>query len=101
LYGWQPDTQKYFLTCTDIVRTLAGMSTSKKIQGRDRRGGGSKADRIEFRLDPNEREAFQDAADLAGIPLSHWIRERLRRVAASELEAAGLKAAFLRNFKLD
>jgi uncharacterized protein (DUF1778 family) len=77
------------------------MSSNQERRVRGKRGGGSKSDRLEFRLDEEEREAFQDAARLAGIPLSNWIRERLRRAASDELEAAGMKAAFLRNFKLD
>jgi hypothetical protein len=48
-----------------------------------------------LRLAPNEKEGFGDAADVAGIPLTVWIRERLRQVAATELEAVGRKAAFL------
>jgi hypothetical protein len=39
--------------------------------------------------------AFRDAADIAGIGLTTWMRERLRRVAVKELEEAGLIAAFL------
>ena len=77
------------------------MSNNRQRQGRGKRGRGPKTDRLEFRLDEEEREAFQDAARLAGIPLSNWIRERLRQAATSELETAGLKAAYLRNFKLD
>jgi len=48
------------------------------------------------RLQPAEKEAFQDAADLAGVPLSTWVRERLRRAAVRELEAAAQPIAFLK-----
>jgi len=41
---------------------------------------------ILIRVSEVEKETFQDAADLAGIPLSAWMRERLRRVAIEELE---------------
>jgi hypothetical protein len=47
------------------------------------------------RMTPGEKQAFQDAALLAGIPLSAWMRERLRREARKELEEAGQKIAFL------
>lgn len=50
---------------------------------------------IRFRLQPEERQAFQEAADLAGVPLSAWIRERLRRAARRELEESGRQIAFL------
>lgn len=56
----------------------------------------NRTDRIELRLDPREKRAFQMAAEFAGLPLSAWIRERLRRIARNELEDAGQQAPFLR-----
>ena len=50
---------------------------------------------LDIRLEEKEKQAFKDAADLAGLPLSGWVRERLRRVARKELEEAGKKVAFL------
>jgi hypothetical protein len=49
------------------------------------------------RLETTEKEAFQDAAEIAGIPLSAWVRERLRQVAVRELQAAAQPIAFLRH----
>ena len=37
------------------------------------------------RLEANERQVFQEAARCAGISLSEWVRQRLRRSAAREL----------------
>ena len=54
-----------------------------------------------FRLSPQEKRAFQDAADLAGQQLSPWMRERLRRVAQRELEGAGRPVAFKGNHQSD
>ena len=51
---------------------------------------------LEIRVDSAEKEAFRDAANLAGIPLATWARERLRRAAVRELEEAGEKIAFLK-----
>lgn len=51
--------------------------------------------RVIVRMLGSEREAFQDAADLAGIPLSAWVRNRLRQAAIKELEAQALPIAFL------
>jgi ribosomal protein S11 len=51
--------------------------------------------RFIVRLLGSERQAFQDAADLAGIPLSAWVRSRLRQSAIKELEAQALSIAFL------
>jgi uncharacterized protein (DUF1778 family) len=54
-----------------------------------------KSEFIKLRLDPEEKQAFQEAADLAGVSLSAWIRERLRKSARIELEDAGQQIAFL------
>jgi hypothetical protein len=52
-------------------------------------------DYLEVRVETVEKQAFRDAADFAGLPLPQWIRERLRRTAIRELEAAGIEIAFL------
>jgi hypothetical protein len=57
--------------------------------------GKSKDDYLELRLDAAEKRAFKDAADLAGMALSVWVRERLRRIAKRELEDAEKPVAFL------
>jgi Fe-S cluster assembly ATPase SufC len=41
--------------------------------------------------------SFQEAADLAGIPLSGWIRERLRHAAKKDSEEAGRPISFFDN----
>lgn len=46
-------------------------------------------------LEPEEKEAFQQAAKITGLPLSMWARERLRRAAVKELEEASIPVAFL------
>lgn len=48
------------------------------------------------RLEPNEKEAFKGAADLAGISLSSWVRERLRQIAVRELQAASQPIPFIK-----
>ena len=48
------------------------------------------------RLETGEKEAFKNAAELAGIPLSAWVRERLRRIAVKELESAKRPVPFLK-----
>jgi len=54
-----------------------------------------KNENILVRVEPDEKEAFKDAARLAGISLSSWMRERLRRVAVNELQEASHPVAFL------
>lgn len=54
-----------------------------------------KGDYIEVRCEEAEKQAFRAAAEAAGLPLSGWIRERLRRVARKELEDMDMPVAFL------
>jgi uncharacterized protein (DUF1778 family) len=54
-------------------------------------------DYLEIRVESAEKEAFKSAADLAGIPVSTWVRERLRRAAIRELEEAARPIAFLQS----
>ncbi len=55
-----------------------------------------KSEMLKTRVSVSEKNAFQEAADLAGIPLSTWVRERLRHVAIRELEGAGIPVPFVR-----
>jgi len=55
----------------------------------------SKAEYLDVRLELAEKEAFRLAAELAGLPLSAWVRERLRRAARRELEDANQPIAFM------
>jgi uncharacterized protein (DUF1778 family) len=50
---------------------------------------------VQIRLTDAEKEGLQNAADLAGISLSSWVRERLRLAAIRELESAGRKIPFV------
>lgn len=47
------------------------------------------------RTQQDEYQAFQQAARLAGVSVSAWVRERLRQAAIRELGEAGLRAPFL------
>jgi hypothetical protein len=49
-----------------------------------------------IRLSDAEKAGFREAAELAGIGLSTWIRERLRHAAIRELEQAGSIAPFIK-----
>ena len=55
----------------------------------------SKNQTIELRVSPEEKEGFRDAAEISGISLSAWIRERLRRAAVRELEDASQTIPFI------
>ena len=68
----------------------------KKKMGRPKKSADAvKADYIEVRCEEAEKQAFRAAAEAAGLPLSGWIRERLRRVARKELEGMDMPVAFL------
>jgi uncharacterized protein (DUF1778 family) len=54
-----------------------------------------KQEYMELRLDTAEKRAFRDAANLAGMALSVWVRERLRKAARKELGDADRPVAFL------
>jgi hypothetical protein len=48
-----------------------------------------------LRLEEREKAGFQAAADLAGVPLAIWMRERLRSNAYRELKDADREVPFL------
>lgn len=50
---------------------------------------------IQIRVSSAEKAGFVESATLAGIPLSSWVRERLRLTAIRELENAGRKIPFI------
>lgn len=50
----------------------------------------------QIRLLSAEKDGFEEAARLAGLSLSAWIRERLRTIARKELESHGRTPSFLK-----
>jgi uncharacterized protein (DUF1778 family) len=69
---------------------------SKKRLGRPPKGSDkTKSDYLDMRLEPAEKATFRAAAELAGLDLSAWIRERLRTIARKELEGASRPVPFL------
>jgi len=69
----------------------------KRLGRPPKRSDKIKGIRLDMRLEVTEKDAFRAAAELSGLDLSAWIRERLRNVARKELESAGRKVAFLSN----
>jgi len=55
-----------------------------------------KVEHLAIRLNSDEKQAFIDAATVAGIPLSVWVRERLRQAAIKELDSVGHPIAFFK-----
>lgn len=60
----------------------------------------SKEQVLQIRLTFDEKHGFAAAAELAGIPLSSWVRERLRWAAIRDLESAGQKIPFIKPIQL-
>lgn len=56
---------------------------------------------LQIRLTELEKQGFLEAAELAGIPLSSWVRERLRLAAIRDLESAGLQIPFVKPIKVN
>jgi hypothetical protein len=72
------------------------MNSKGQRRGRPRKSSGAtKSESLLLRMATAEKTAFQEAADIAGVPLSVWMRERLRWAATRELQTAGRLAAFL------
>jgi predicted HicB family RNase H-like nuclease len=69
---------------------------SKKRGAPKKAANERKASVTQIRLQPSEKEGFAEAAQLAGLSLSAWMRERLRIAAKKELEQFGKTAVFLR-----
>jgi hypothetical protein len=55
---------------------------------------------IQIRLRPEEKQAFEEAAEIAGIGLSSWVRQRLRSAAIRELEGVGRSVPFVQRIPL-
>jgi uncharacterized protein (DUF1778 family) len=73
------------------------MSTKIRPAGRPRKNAAeTKSEMILLRLEAGEKEGFRAAAEIAGIDLSAWMRERLRRAARRELEECNQPVPFLR-----
>jgi uncharacterized protein (DUF1778 family) len=59
----------------------------------------ARVERLGLRLEPEEKEAFEQAAELAGVPVSAWIRERLRAASRRELIESGRQVPFIQRRK--
>jgi hypothetical protein len=72
------------------------MSARKIGRGRPRKGSAEKkSEGVLLRMESREKEGFALAADIAGVPLAVWMRERLRQAATEELRKAGRGVPFL------
>lgn len=71
------------------------MKTQKKRGRPKKQAHELQTEYLDVRLVTAEKEAFKAAADLAGMPLSTWVRDRLRAASRKELDGAGRPVPFL------
>ncbi len=69
---------------------------STRRNSRKNGSGKRREELLQVRVADVEKEAFEEAANLSGLALSAWVRERLRLNAAKELEAAKRPIPFLK-----
>jgi uncharacterized protein (DUF1778 family) len=62
---------------------------------RNERVSTMRTSRVELRVTPAEKEAFEEASSISGEALSAWMRLRLRQAAVKELEDAERPIPFL------
>jgi hypothetical protein len=68
---------------------------STRHQNAKKGSGKRREELLQVRVAESEKTAFEEAANLSGLALSAWVRERLRFVAVRELGDAGRPVAFL------
>jgi uncharacterized protein (DUF1778 family) len=56
----------------------------------------SKTRYLQVRVTDPEKTAFDAAANLAGLDMSAWVRERLRLAARNELQEYGKPVSFIK-----
>jgi hypothetical protein len=56
---------------------------------------------ILIKLSETEKEGFKKAAEIAGIGLSAWARQKLRSAAIKDLQEVGEKIPFLEQIKIN
>jgi len=71
------------------------MATKRRRGGQKKPAAIRKDERMELRMSAAEKQGFSEAAVLAGLPLSAWIRIRLRTAAKTELEHEKRPVPFL------
>lgn len=82
-------------TCMFFIDTLATIMATKNRPGRPPKSSDRlKSESVLVRVEPAEKRAFGNAAELAGMPVSAWVRDRLRAAARRELIESGRPVPF-------
>jgi hypothetical protein len=73
------------------------MKNQTKRRGRPKKSSDQmQTESLDVRCAVAEKEAFKAAADLAGMAVSAWVRDRLRTASKRELQEAGREVEFLK-----
>jgi hypothetical protein len=78
-----------------FVPTIAVQCCGCKRMDNCMENGNIKTESFDLRLTVKEKQGFREAANISGLPLSAWVRERLRFAAIRELEKAGRQIPFV------
>lgn len=70
---------------------------AKKPGRPPKKAGTTKTRYLQVRVSEAEKATFDVAADLAGLEMSAWVRERLRIAARKELIEVGRQVPFLKS----
>jgi len=70
------------------------MKTKERL-GRPTKGFAALTERVEMRMTKAEKQSFIEAAELAGLDLSSWVRMSLRGTARKQLMQEHRPVAFL------
>ena len=81
------DVNSFLLTSSDFVRTFLGMST--RIGRPPKSGDKAMGERLEIRVDSTEKAAYAEAAKIAGLDRSEWMRSTLNAAARRLIKGRG------------
>src|SRR6266852_3382734 len=88
-------SNQYFSYLSFFFRYNNYMSDIKKRPGRPKKSLHElQTEYLDVRLVLSEKQAFKAAAELAGMPVSTWVRDRLRAAARRELLESGRPVPF-------
>lgn len=77
------------------MRYNFGMNSNPRQSEEESRSRELKTVPLNIRVSEAEKKTFARAAEVAGVALSSWMRERLRVAALRELDNIGESVAFL------
>ena len=62
---------------------------------------GEKTEILQVRVTASEKPTFERAAEISGLSISSWVRERLRKSSRLELQSSGVKVPFMADISIE